>query len=372
MINRFITIIVSLVFAIFFLISNSCFANENEFDKSKYDISRQLQDKLIKLVEKKFNNWENRLIKNNNDRYIKTLYKLDKKISKLLQTKQLKSEINFILNYLQYLIKNKLVISNNSSNINSFVYQLQDTDFDQLLSLDYDLAVIDWEDANLSKSQLKQLQWQWKKILTYLSIGEAEDYREYWKKSWNSNPPDFLEKENPDWEGNYKVKYRNINWQNIMFDKLKSIVDAWYDWTYLDIIDGYYYFEEKWRDSAKQEMIDFVKKISNISKNINPKFLIIPQNSAELVEDQSYLQSIDGLWKEDTWYTDDDIKDTQDIEWEIKYLKQAKSEGKFVLVIDYATQKDKQCSFINSAKQYGFASFVSNRELNKIDIINCY
>ena len=45
-----------------------------------------------------------------------------------------------------------------------------------------------------------------RKVIAYLSIGEAEDYRAYWKSAWRTNPPTFLLGENPEWKGNYRVK----------------------------------------------------------------------------------------------------------------------------------------------------------------------
>ncbi|TAN37800.1 MAG: hypothetical protein EPN23_04615 [Verrucomicrobia bacterium] len=41
----------------------------------------------------------------------------------------------------------------------------------------------------------------------YLSIGEAGDYRGYWEKEWSAQPPTWLGAENPDWKGNFKVRY---------------------------------------------------------------------------------------------------------------------------------------------------------------------
>ena len=46
-----------------------------------------------------------------------------------------------------------------------------------------------------------------KLVLSYLSIGEAEDYRWYWKPEWKKRPPPWLERVNPEWAGNYKVRF---------------------------------------------------------------------------------------------------------------------------------------------------------------------
>jgi len=85
-------------------------------------------------------------------------------------------------------------------------------------------------------------------VIAYMSIGEAEDYRYYWESSWEKNPPSWLAGENPDWPGNYKVRYWDKNWQKIICGTeesyLKRIIDVGFDGVYLDIIDAFEYFEQ--------------------------------------------------------------------------------------------------------------------------------
>jgi cysteinyl-tRNA synthetase len=84
-------------------------------------------------------------------------------------------------------------------------------------------------------------------VISYMSIGEAENYRYYWDASWNTNSPAWLDQENPDWAGNFKVKYWEEAWQSIIFGNdnsyLKKITNAGFDGVYLDIIDGFEYYE---------------------------------------------------------------------------------------------------------------------------------
>ena len=86
-----------------------------------------------------------------------------------------------------------------------------------------------------------------RKVICYMSIGEAEDYRFYWKSYWKTSPPDWLIAENPAWGGNYKVKYWDKNWQNIIYGSgdtyLQRIINSGFDGVYLDIIDAYEFFE---------------------------------------------------------------------------------------------------------------------------------
>ena len=85
-------------------------------------------------------------------------------------------------------------------------------------------------------------------VISYMSIGECEDYRFYWNKEWNTNKPKWLVHENDDWSGNYIVKYWDKQWQGIIVGNkdsyLDKILDMNFDGVYLDIVDGYYNFEE--------------------------------------------------------------------------------------------------------------------------------
>ncbi len=84
-------------------------------------------------------------------------------------------------------------------------------------------------------------------LIAYMSIGEAEDYRYYWQSGWKKDAPTWLAGQNPQWKGNYKVRYWDKAWQALILDPqtgyLKKILDAGFDGVYLDIIDAFEYFE---------------------------------------------------------------------------------------------------------------------------------
>ncbi len=120
---------------------------------------------------------------------------------------------------------------------------------------DFDLLIIDAfyrgniltsEDLTLLKQKSNGAR---RLVIAYVSIGEAENYRYYWKDNWYSNPPSYLCEENPEWPGNYAVKYWDSRWQSIIFGNdssyIKKIIDAGFDGVYLDKVDEYEYFEEK-------------------------------------------------------------------------------------------------------------------------------
>ena len=80
-----------------------------------------------------------------------------------------------------------------------------------------------------------------------MSIGEVEDYRYYWQADWNTTNPSWMDAENPDWPGNFKVKYWDSEWQSIIYGNdqsyLKKILNTGFDGVYLDIIDAFEYYE---------------------------------------------------------------------------------------------------------------------------------
>ena len=138
--------------------------------------------------------------------------------------------------------------------INSENYNTKQDFINAVSSTNYDAIVMDLyhNEQAFSLSEINTLKLKAnggkRLVICYMSIGEAEDYRYYWDNEWNNNKPTWLDAENPDWEGNYKVKYWQSDWQAIIYGNnssyLKKIIDAGFDGTYLDIIDGFEYFEE--------------------------------------------------------------------------------------------------------------------------------
>ena len=143
-----------------------------------------------------------------------------------------------------------LINPENYSTKSAFLAALQATDYDLILiDLFYEndtsgpeaLTTADITSLKVKENGASRL------VICYMSIGEAEDYRYYWDESWDSSPPEWLERENPAWEGNYKVRYWDEGWQNIIFGSedayLDRVITAGFDGVYLDIIDAFEYFE---------------------------------------------------------------------------------------------------------------------------------
>lgn len=147
------------------------------------------------------------------------------------------------------------------SQVKNFLYLINPDNFttkqafiDAVAATNYDLVIIDlfFDDVALNSTDVAQLKNKAnggkRLVISYMSIGEAEDYRYYWNDSWNSTRPDWIAAENPDWPGNYKVKYWNSDWQGLIYKNddsyLNKITSAGFNGVYLDIIDAFEYFEE--------------------------------------------------------------------------------------------------------------------------------
>jgi cysteinyl-tRNA synthetase len=118
---------------------------------------------------------------------------------------------------------------------------------------DHDIVILDlfYNDVTLSSGEVAALKTKKnggdRLVIAYMSIGEAENYRYYWKPGWALIPPPWLLGENPNWSGNFKVRYWEADWQRIIFGAddsyLKKILDAGFDGVYLDLVDAYEHFE---------------------------------------------------------------------------------------------------------------------------------
>ncbi|MBC8342352.1 MAG: endo alpha-1,4 polygalactosaminidase, partial [Bacteroidetes bacterium] len=137
--------------------------------------------------------------------------------------------------------------------INEENYGTKQEFLEAVSTTNYDLIIMDLyhKDVAFTATEITQLKTKLnggkRLVVCYMSIGEAEDYRYYWQQTWNTDNTIWLETENPDWPGNYKVRYWETDWQNIIFGNdnsyLKKIMDAGFHGVYLDIIDAFEYFE---------------------------------------------------------------------------------------------------------------------------------
>ena len=264
--------------------------------------------------------------------------------------------------------------------VDDFLYQLQNLDLTGIGDTAYDLVVMDYsadggESGEFTAAQIDALKHSpggAKIVLAYMSIGEAEDYRFYWQAGWTPGNPVWLDAENPDWEGNYKVRYWDPGWQTIVFSYTDQLLDAGFDGAYLDIIDAYEYYADQGRTTAAQEMADLVAAIRAHARDRDPDFYIFPQNAPELTDEiPAYLDSVDGIGQEDIYYgyDGDDVMTPPAVTAEMEsYLDLFADAGKLVLTVDYATTQDRVDDAYAKSQARGYVPFCTVRDLDQLTI----
>lgn len=93
-------------------------------------------------------------------------------------------------------------------------------------------------------------------VFAYMSVGEAESYRSYWRPEWNEKQPEWMDAANTDWTGSFKVKYWTKEWRSILYGSqdayLDQILTADFDGAFLDVVDVYEYFQAKQEDAGQK------------------------------------------------------------------------------------------------------------------------
>ena len=227
-----------------------------------------------------------------------------------------------------------------------------------------------------------------RKVLAYLSIGEAEAYRRYWKSEWDADrdgkpdakAPSWLCAENPDWKGNYKVRYWDAEWQDVMLSEVEALVQVGFDGVYLDIVDGFEFFEwdaahKDWIDNRKnpdtgntfrEDMIQWVRRIAEHARRMKPDFWVVPQNGVQLLESSEYRATLDAIGVEDLFTNGNRIRKQSDTDYVLEFLAKAKADRKPVWVIEYGTTSNAIQRSIAGANKNGFLLLVTDRNLKTL------
>jgi cysteinyl-tRNA synthetase, unknown class len=222
-------------------------------------------------------------------------------------------------------------------------------------------------------------------VLAYMSVGEAENYRFYWWSHWATAPPKWLGAENPNWPGNFPVRFWHQSWMRNIVDPEPStlerlvetrlawrkpyidrVIEAGFDGVYLDRVDIY----EMWlkdRPSAQADMVTFVRQISAYAKARRPGFLVVPQNGEELLKLRAYREAIDGAAKEDLFYGvgGNGVKNLEaDVGASRALLDRLRLDKRPVFVVEYLNQPQAQAEVQRRASSFGYTLNFAKRGLN--------
>lgn len=303
--------------------------------------------------------------------------------------------------------------------VRNWGYQLQGEEEDgqpqplnakALTKVAHDLIVIDFSkdgsgDGAFSEKQIVAIKKRKKAnsvIVSYISIGEASDYRDHWDDCWTKwtdedqkcggeltdKAPSWLGAWNESWPNSRKVRYWDPGWQKIIFNDqgtgwLDQIIAAGFDGAYLDIVDGYYHWgcevdksqciagDPTTERDAAARMVDFIVALSKHARESNPEFLIWPQNGAlilDALEDEdpkrkkAYLNAITGIACEDLFFRGDEPENNKldpDKETISILVRDFIKNGKPVMSVDYLNEDDKIAEYYKQAVGKGFLPYAA-------------
>jgi cysteinyl-tRNA synthetase, unknown class len=272
------------------------------------------------------------------------------------------------------------------ANISSWGYQLQKLDVDHAAASPFDLLVIDYshdgsQERVITPEEMAKLKTKSdgsrRLVISYVSIGEAEDYRFYWDETWKGRQPKWLLEENKEWKGNYPVCFWDPGWQSVVCGSPGAYLDRvqalGFDGVYLDKCDVYEDLKEKLpkvaatRPNLEGDMVKFIAAISRYLKSQDPNFIVVMQNAEGLLEHDDLVQAIDGVAKESLLYGiggPEKQNPADEIEYASNLLQKAKAAGKAVMVVEYLNSAPKIEHARAALRESGCVLYIAPKDRN--------
>ena len=185
---------------------------------------------------------------------------------------------------------------------------------------DYDIAglVYDIRQHNIAVRGVDPI------ILAYVDVGQAEDWRWYWRSSWEVGDPRWIVAADPnDWAGNYPVAYWHPAWEDIVIygyrgrSHVQETLDAGFDGIYMDWVEAFSddnvidrIMEDRGlgrraaREEAARLMLRFIVRIRDHARETDPDYLIVAQNASDLhgFDPDRYEAAVDAIALEAIWW----------------------------------------------------------------------
>ncbi len=201
---------------------------------------------------------------------------------------------------------------------------------DELKVLSVDFLILDPD--RYKAAQISEIKKSGKKVLAFLSLGEAEALRDYF--------PDpavraLVIKENMVWGGNFPVRFWDPVWKKVLLRYSTEILDKGFEGFLFGDVDAWEGLEEKVPE-AREKMISLVAYLSRNLRGADKNLLLFLQNSHELLDDPEVSQIFDGIIQEGLFYSWK--RKFPESGWQkgkIAALKKVKQTGKFVGLMEF-------------------------------------
>jgi cysteinyl-tRNA synthetase, unknown class len=249
-------------------------------------------------------------------------------------------------------------------------YVLQGVNPQQIATAPFDVQVVETSDDSgvpFTAAQVKQMESGGSQVLGYFSLGEAENFRDY----FSSLPSSVVGPQDPNWPGDYQVAFWTPQWKAVAEQAIDQMVSAGYNGIYFDVVGEYQEAWAKSRDpNGAQDMVNLVESLKQYATSKDPNFKVWVNSSGaeDLLNHPDYVNAIDGTFEENLFYTDSGNKQSAaDTKYNLQYLDKAIAAGKPVVAVEYVSGATKIADVHAQAAQAGIGSYVGHLDLDGID-----
>lgn len=227
----------------------------------------------------------------------------------------------------------------------------------------YDWLVVDPDSFSWEKMDEKFYIKKRPKLIAYLSLSEVNPHRSYYKKI----KKDWVIGQNKEWKS-YITDIRNKEYQDFLLNEVVPSLNR-FQGIFFDTIDSYQIVlkPEEFK-SYEEAQVQFFKRF----KSMYPDKIIIINRGFEILDRLSGV--VNGVVAESLFYGIDsgsmkyEKMKEDDTAWLLNKLKQVKSLGYKVIVIDYVDPKNRKLALevAKNIHQNGFIPYVTDIHLQTL------
>lgn len=213
----------------------------------------------------------------------------------------------------------------NKPAIRSWAYYIKDPQLDKIRNSNFDLVVTDTGSDTIkrfSRAQIEELKesGSGKRIIAYLSLGAAENYRGYWKAEWNKLRPEWMREENKLFKGNFRVEdLLHPEWMQISKNLIDDVMNAGFDGIMINGLNS-------------PQVAQYLEKISAHAKGRNSQFTILVQDYV----DPAIADYVDGIVKQNIYYFWG-LNERNNVRTTLEKMRDFINRDKIVLAVSYTT-----------------------------------
>jgi cysteinyl-tRNA synthetase len=259
------------------------------------------------------------------------------------------------------------------TDVHNWIIWLDRPDLAQIASSSFELAVIDYSSdrtpaGEFTAAQIDALRSGQcsRRVLAYIDIGLAENYRFYWQPGWRTGNPSWIGDPDPDRPTDFSIQFSNPAWRQIMERYLDRVIAQGFDGVYLDRLDSY-----ADTPTGAQDMLDLVRAMAAYARARSPlgeDFGVFVQNEPHFAAD--LVAVLTGIGNEAAYFAPTDQATTDAwraaMESGLDVIRQG-SRGHLVLTVDFANTPANIAEAYNRARAKGYVPYATD-EVNKLRI----